>query len=101
MAAYSDLNTVRIDATFKARVKEATIIAAQKILAATGTLGDASVGPRLRLARGVISNPQPTADEMVDLLIAKFNASSTATILAVTDATMQTEVDAIFPSLAS
>lgn len=98
MALYADLQTVRADAVFNRRVQEAMLIAARNVLI---TGGDDAESPKRRFARGVIQNKQSYTEQMVDMLIAEFNAQTTAAILAATDATLQTEVDAVFPSLAT
>ena len=93
MATYEELYGLRNDDTLRAKVAVAAVIAAQAKLAGTPTAAEAA------WARGVIANPMATADQVVHLVLAANNTASVAAITGATDASVQTNVDAVVDGL--
>ena len=94
MATYSELSTIRADARWGAyydRVQEAVKISANSILNRQG--GNPNQ-PNISWAQRALENPGSVTEELVNYIIAEDSAETIDTILTVSDADMQTKVDA-------
>ena len=93
MATYEELYDLRTNDVLRHKVAVAAVVAAQAKLAGTPTAGEAE------WARGVISSPGGTADQLVHLVLAANKSLDVSAILSATDAAVQTNVDALVDGL--
>jgi len=94
MATYLEINTLSADANLLKRAETAVIIAAQTLVES----GGATANDR-RWARQALYAPTAEAQKALRYVLAKNKSATTAQINAVTDASLQTQVDAIVPAL--
>lgn len=98
MATYTELYDQLLngqETTLRNRVEVAALIKANAVLEA-GTPAD-----QLALANSVLAGDTGTRDKLFRALVAANNGQDISTILAATDATIQTKVDAAFVTLAT
>lgn len=93
MADYVDLYAIISDDTLRQRVTVATIIAAEALIAGSPTAGEQS------WAAEAFDNPRGEGLKALRGVLAVNNAATIANIQGATDAQIQTNVDAIVPSL--
>jgi len=93
MATYTELLNLFNDSAIEPRVHVATVIAAYDLLTGTPTAADRA------WAASVLSSPREEGKKAWRAILAANAATPRATILAVSDATLQTQVDAVVPQL--
>ena len=91
MASYTELEELRNDTTLKARVRVATMIAAETIRTEAAPANSAQ---RLAWAKSVFENPSTMGEQMFWAVLAANKDVAKATIQAAGDAAIQTNVDA-------
>ena len=89
MATYEELKSVESNDTIRMRVGVAVNIKAHSILTTATPTAE-----QIEWARAALNDPDTLIDTMLRFILAANEASDLATILAVTDATIQTQVDA-------
>ena len=93
MATYQELFGLRTNSELQNKIAVAVTVAAQAKLAGTPTSAQAA------WAIGVLNNPSGAAAAVINAVLAANKASSAATILAATDATIQSSVDAVIDGI--
>lgn len=94
MATYTELRAKFSDDTFRNKVTFAVVAAAYDMLQVTPTAADRAY------ASAVFSNPDAEGRRVTMAILAANKSASLAVIDAATDATIQTQVDAVVPELA-
>jgi hypothetical protein len=94
MATYLELQALSLDSDLNKRTETAVVIAAQGLIeGASPTANDR------RWARQALYTPAAEAAKALRFVLAKNKAVAPATIQAVTDANLQTQVQAVVPAL--
>ena len=92
MATYNELRQLYSHSDLTNRIEVAVIVAAEKIR--TEASDTANHANRLIWAKGTFSSTRRAAEQMLMALLAANRASTTAALIAVTDADLQVAVDA-------
>jgi len=92
MATYAELRQLFTDGDLRNKVDVAVIIAAEAIR--TEDPGTTNHANRLLWAKAAFASPRGKSEEMLMALLAANKDASVATIQGVTDAALQTKVDA-------
>lgn len=93
MATYSELRDLFSDDSMKNKLDVAVMKAAHAKLTGTPTADEQ------KWAAAVLANPRAEAEKAYRFVLAANSAADVATILAATDAAIQTQVDAVVPAL--
>ena len=93
MATYEELRGIFNDSDTKNKVVMATVIAAYELLQTTPTADDRAWASR------VFDDPEAEGRKAYMAVLAANKASTVVAIQAATDATIQTQVDGVVPSL--
>lgn len=97
MALYTEILTAARDDTLNQKVRVAVVIAAEVIR--TEAAGTANHANRVAWAKTVYQSPEAVAERMIWAVLAQNAAVSLPTILAASDATIQTAVNAAVDAL--
>jgi len=92
MATYQELRRLFADGLLKNQIEVACIVAAEAIR--TEDVGTANHANRLVWAKAAFTNPNVIRERMLMTLLAKNKDAAVGTIQTVSDATLQTLVDA-------
>ena len=95
MATYTELFDLRNDSVLRNKIAVAVVVSAEGKLAGTPTAEEAA------WAVDVISNPDGTAKQVINLVLAANKDATPSAILAATDAAIQANVDAVIDGLVS
>ena len=95
MASYLELRGLFNDGDLNNRVEVAAIIAAKDLLAGSPTAADRA------FSYSVFSSPKTMAEKILMSVLAENKSASVANIQASTDGALQSNVDAVIPSLVS
>jgi hypothetical protein len=92
MATYAELLSASNDPTLRQKVRIAVLIAAETVR--NESTGVANHTPRLAWAKKAFNDPESVTPPMLGAVLAQNKAVAIATILASSDAQVQTAVDA-------
>ena len=96
MATYSELRNLANDSTLRNRVYMALLVAAEEQLTASPAPSDEIIAFAQQIARA----PDRLADDVLGLVLAANKDATVAQINAVSDATIQSNVDSVLAALA-
>lgn len=99
MATYSELYALMNDATLRERLAVAVAVAGNEVIEAMGGGGALDNATARQWARYVIDRPADEARKALNLILIRNSTFTTAQITGVSDAQIQTQVDAVVPAL--
>lgn len=93
MATYLELHGLRQNSDLQDKIAVACVIAAEAKLSGSPSAAEAA------WAKGVIASPGPTAMAVINAVLAANKTASASTIAEASDASIQTNVDAVVDGL--
>ena len=93
MATYTELRQLFADPDLREKIEVAVIIAANNLIGATPTTAEKA------WAAAAFANPGSAATKAMMAVLAKNSSASVAQIQSATDNTIQTQVNAVVPTL--